>query len=104
MAYALDKVGTGIMDAASIYMPVILRLAITELDSLHTFVFVNNDAKSALQLMHDKMTPEELAAEKVKLAGLTEQMANNNAAKHEFANAIVSSIVKTSLALFIGGL
>lgn len=97
----IDSLGQGIVDASSIYAPALKRLTIQELAAWRDLVWEKKENDKAADLLRSKMTPEELTAEKIQLAVLTEDMANRNAEKWKFTNDLFGAILKTTATLLL---
>jgi hypothetical protein len=97
----IDKFGTALAVSVVPYLPAIKRFTMAE--ALAFWDLLNQKKQdAAMQAVHDKMTAEELADEKVKLADLTAAMADNNAEKRQFARDVAMAVLKVALAIGLG--
>jgi len=83
-AKILKSFPAGIADAVLLYTPAMMRLAMDELIAVVKRLAVG-DWRGVQDTLHEKMTVQELAVEKQKLAELTKELAT---AQGEFLNAL----------------
>jgi hypothetical protein len=95
-----ETFGKGAAEMAAFYAPSIKRLTLAELVAFGSLI-AEKDTDGAIKILHDKMTPEDLAAEKVSLAELTVMMADSNAEKRKIAYDILMSGLRAALSLIL---
>ena len=98
---AITQFGAAIGPSIEPYLPAIQRFGMAELLAF-VGLLQQKSKDAALQQVHDKMTAEELANEKVKLADLTAAMADSNAEKRATASAILMAVLKAALVIGLG--
>ena len=83
-AKILKRFPAGIADAVLLYTPAMMRLAMDEVIAVARWLAVR-DWRSVQDTLREKMTVQELAVEKQKLAELTKELAT---AQGEFLNGL----------------
>lgn len=94
----LADFGNAIGMAATPFVEPIKQMAMDELLALKQAIN-EKDLDAAWKLVHEKMTGEELAAEKVELRKLVEAMADKNAARRQAANDLAWAVLKAAISV-----
>jgi len=79
------------------YSPVIARLAQDKFLEYANFLLNKNETESALSLLVEEMTAQELVAHKVALVKMTQELANSRVAEKEAINTVLSIALKLAL-------
>ena len=90
-----------LVEEAEVYAPAIARMAFAELTALAALI-ADKLTEKAQEAIRAKMSLDELAAEKTRLADLTVLMANNHAERLAAGNAILMALLKVAFAVAIG--
>ena len=97
---AIAQFGAAIGPAALLYLPAIKRLAMSELIALWQLLQAKNQ-DAAYQAVAAKMTVQELADEKEKLADLAALRATARAENIALANEIAAAVLKAAITILI---
>ena len=97
---AIAQFGAAIGPAALLDLPAIKRLAMSELIALWQLLQANNQ-DAAYQAVAAKMTVQELADEKEKLAELAALRATARAENIALANEIAAAVLKAAITILI---
>jgi hypothetical protein len=92
--------GRGIVENVTPYVPAVKRMAVNELLAFGTLL-QSKDYDAAKVMIHEAMTPDELADEKEKLADLTAAMADENAARRRVAGEILAAILRAAFTIVV---
>ena len=93
--------GQAIGTAATPFIPAFQRMALDELIAVRALL-IQQDTDTALEIVHGKMTLDELAAEKLALVPVTNAMADTNAAKRQAGQEVLMAILKAALSVALG--
>ena len=98
----LESFPVGVVDAAELYAPAIGKMALDELVALAQLIVAKKYKEAQLEVRR-KMSAQELADEKTKLADLAVLMAQENSDGWKVATSIVGVIMKAALSAALGG-
>jgi len=90
-----------LVDEADVYAPAIARMAFAELTALAALI-ADKLTEKAQEAIREKMTVEELADEKTRLADLTVLMANKHADRLAAGNAILMALLAVAFKVALG--
>ena len=91
----------GVVDAAQLYGPAIGRMALAELVALAQMI-ADRLTEEAQAAVREKMSMDELAAEREKLADLAVLMANKRAESIAMGRDILLAILKVAFTMALG--
>ena len=90
------KVGRGVAEAAVEYLPTLQDMTLAELTALATLLAEGN-YDAARNAIYDRMTAEELAADKERLAKVAELMAHDSYEAKQWGLGLIGGILKAAL-------
>ena len=93
--------GEAIGGAVQPFIPAFKRLILDELIAIKAAMNEKN-TDAAMAILHNRMTLEELAEEKLALVAVTNAMADSNAAKRQAAQDVLMAILKAALSVALG--
>jgi len=105
----LEKsLGKSLTDIARLYVPSLRRMGLADLMNFIDLSTNAKDYEAARKVAHAAMTPEELTAEKEKLAVVLAMMADTNAQRVQLAKQIQGAgfalAIRSLIGLALGGL
>jgi hypothetical protein len=93
--------GQAIGTAVGPFIPAFQKMALDELIAVKALLN-QKDTDAVLAIVHEKMTLDELAAEKLALVPVANAMADTSAAKKQAAQAVLTAILKAAFVIALG--